>query len=121
MKKLCWPIAAVLALAACASTPPADTLWTPTVVAVYEADPFAGKYEIVGRLWIDHWRSSFRVPAYSRKDQAIVAMQTEAARLNADALVGVSCLNQRVSTSPQSAEPAFICYGVAVRLPRTQG
>jgi uncharacterized lipoprotein YmbA len=121
MQNLWLPIAALLSLAACASSPPADTLWNPPVIAVYEADPFAGKYEIVGRLWIDHWRSSLRVPAYSKREEAIVAMQNEAARLNADALVSVSCLDQRVSRSPQTVEPAFICYGVAVRLPRTQG
>jgi hypothetical protein len=121
MKKLWLPIATVLSLAACASTPPADKLWSPTLVAVYEADPFAGKYDIVGRLWIDHWRASFRMPAYAKKEEAIVAMQAEAAHLNADALVSVTCLDQRASTSPASGEPAFVCYGVAVRLPRVQG
>ena len=121
MKTLSLPIAAVVLFAACASPQPADKLWTPTVVAVYEADPFAGKYDVVGRLWTGHWRSAFRVPAYARKDEAIASMQAEAARLNADALIGVSCLDQRVSPSLRSDEPAFVCYGVAVRLPRAQG
>jgi len=112
---------AVMFLAACASTQRADNLWSPTVVAVYEEDPFAGRYQIVGRLWIDHWRSSFRVPTYVKRDDAIASMQAEAARLNADALVSVSCLDQRGSASPQSGEAAFLCYGLAVRLPRSQG
>jgi len=116
-------IAGAVSLASgCASTPPGDSEGHPAVVPIYEMNPFVGKrYEIVGRVWTGTWRSAFWVPTYPKMDDALAAMQTEAARMNADALVSVSCLDQRGSTWFQGNQPAYLCYGVAIQLPRNQG
>ena len=86
-------------------------------VQVYELNPYVGRsYDIVGRLWVSSWRTAFGIPTYSSKDDAIAAMQKEAARLNADALVSVSCLDQHGSTWFQGSDSAFFCYGLAIQL-----
>ena len=93
---------------------------TPSTVQVYELNPYTGKpYDVVGRLWTGSWRSAFGIPTYSNRDEAIAAMRNEAASLNADALINVSCLDQRGSTWRASNEPAFLCYAVAVQLRRS--
>jgi len=93
-----------------------------TVVQVYELNPFVGhSYEIVGRLWTGSWRSALGVTTYPKKEDAIAAMQTEASRLNADALVSVSCVDQHGPTWFRGSDPAFLCYGVAIKLRPNQG
>jgi uncharacterized protein YbjQ (UPF0145 family) len=105
-----------------ASVVRADGEAQPTVVQVYELNPFVGRtYEIVGRLWIGSWRSALGVTTYPKREDAIAAMQTEASRLNADALVSVSCVDQHGSTWYRGNDPAFLCYGVAVKLRPNQG
>ena len=105
-----------------ASVVRADGEAQPTVVQVYELNPFVGRtYEIVGRLWIGSWRSALGVTTYPKREDAIAAMQTEASRLNADALVSVSCVDQHGSTWYRGNDPAFLCYGVAVKLRPSQG
>ena len=105
-----------------ASVVRADGEAQPTVVQVYELNPFVGRtYEIVGRLWIGSWRSALGVTTYPKREDAIAAMQTEASRLNADALVSVSCVDQHGSTWYRGNDPAFRCYGVAVKLRPNQG
>ncbi len=115
-------IAGTLSLAfGCASVPQSDVERPQKIVQVYDMDPYLGKgYEVVGRLWTDSTRSRFRIPTYPTREAAISAMQSEAARLNADALVSVSCVDQRGSTWSQSGEPAYLCYGVAIRLRQGQ-
>ena len=103
----------------CASSPPADAV---AAVQVSEINPYVGKpYEIVSPLWAGSWRTAFRLPTYPQRDDAIAALRTEAARLNANALISVSCLNQGASTWFKSDEPAYLCYGVAIRLPQSRG
>ena len=116
-------VAGVISLAlGYASFARADSEAQPPVVQVYELNPFIGhSYEIVGRLWIGSWRSALGVTTYPKKEDAIAAMQTEASRLSADALVSVSCVDQHGSTWYRGSEPAFLCYGLAVKLRRNQG
>ena len=39
------------------------------------------RYDVVGRPWVDSWRSAFFwVPTFPSQEQAIAALQTEAAR-----------------------------------------
>ena len=120
---LSFLIPAAMALASgWAGAQQADTQAQPTAVQVHELNPFVGKpYDIVGRLWTGSWRSALRLPTYAKKDDAIAAMQTEAARLNADALVNVICIDQVGSTWFQGKEPTYICYGVAIQFRRSQG
>ncbi len=116
-------IAAALSLACgCASPPQAASEGRAAPVQVYEANPYVGKpYEVLGPLWASSWRTAFRIPTYPTKDEAIAALQTEAANLNADALISVSCLDQGRSTWFKSSEPGFLCYGVAIRVGGAQG
>jgi hypothetical protein len=79
------------------------------------------RYEVVGRPWVDSWRSAFWVPTFASQEQAIAALQTEAARRGADALLNVNCLDQGRWTWSSSAEPAFLCYGIAIRVRPSQG
>jgi hypothetical protein len=74
------------------------------------------RYEVVARLWGDSWRSAFWVPAFPTREQAIAALQTEAARRGADGLLNVSCRDQGPWSWSSSGEPAFFCYGIAIRL-----
>src|SRR5262249_60926885 len=106
----------------CAGVPQVDGERPPTAVRVYETDPYLGKsYVIIGHLWADSQRASFWIPTYPTRDAAIASIQAEAARLNADALVSVSCVDQRGSTWFRKDEPAFLCYGVAIQLRQRQG
>lgn len=116
-------IAAASCLAcACASTPQTGSEVRSAPVQVYTTNPYVGKpYEVLAPLWVGSWRSALRLPTYPTQDEAIAALQAEAAKLNADALISVSCLDEGTSTWFKSNEPGFLCYGVAIRVGRTQG
>ncbi len=106
-------VAAACLTCGCASAPPAGTA---TTVDVYPANPYVGKpYEVLGPVWAGSWRTAFRLPTFATKDEAVAALQSEAAKLNADALISVSCLDQGRSTWFSSSEPGFLCYGVAIK------
>ncbi len=81
----------------------------------------ASRYEVVARLWGDSWRSAFWVPTFPDQDQAVAALHTEAARRGADGLVNVNCLDQGRWTWSSNTEPAFLCYGIAIRARPSQG
>jgi hypothetical protein len=79
------------------------------------------RYEVVGRPWADSWRSAFRVPTFPSQEQAIAALQTEAASRGANGLLNVNCLDQGSWSWSSKAEPAFLCYGIAIRTQPGQG
>jgi hypothetical protein len=74
------------------------------------------RYEAVGRPWADSWRAAFWVPTYPSQEQAIAASQAEAARLGADGLINVICLDQGRSNWWSSTDPAIVCSGIAIRI-----
>jgi hypothetical protein len=78
-------------------------------------------YEIVGRPWVDSWRSAFWVPSFPTRELAVAALQTEAARRGADGLLNVNCRDQAPWKWSSNTEPAFICYGIAIRFRTAQG
>jgi hypothetical protein len=80
-----------------------------------------GRYEVVGRPWTDSWRSAFWVPTFPSQEQAIAALQAEAVRHGADGLLNVNCLDQGHRTLSSNGEPAFLCYGIAIRVRPNQG
>src|SRR4249920_362232 len=92
-------VAAASCLAcACASPPQAGSEVRSAPVQVYTTNPYVGKpYEVLAPLWVGSWRSAFRLPTYPTQDEAIAALQTEASKLNADALINVSCLDEGTS------------------------
>ena len=116
-------IASAMCLAyGCATAPRAESEASATPVQVYEMNPYVGKpYEIVYHFWADSWRTAFFLPTYSKKEDAIADLQTEAARLNADAVITINCLDQRGSTWFKRDAPAYLCYGVAIKLRPSQG
>jgi hypothetical protein len=80
------------------------------------------RYEVVGRQWGDSWRSAFwGVPTFATREQALAALQTEAARTGADGLLNVYCLDQGRAKWSSNTEPAFLCYGIAIRVRPAQG
>jgi uncharacterized protein YbjQ (UPF0145 family) len=95
----------------------ASTETHPDPVPVFEMiHPYAvSTYDVVGRLWAGSWRTAFRLPTYAKKEDAIAAMQAEAAKLNADALINMSCVDQQGSTWFAKNEPDYICYAVAIQ------
>lgn len=117
-------LAAVAAgvLAGCASTPSPDVERRAAEVNVYRMNELTDKrYEVVRYIWVDSWRTAFRVPTYPSETDAVAALRTEAARVGADGLINVVCLDQSRSRGASSAEPAVLCYGNAIRFRRGEG
>ena len=79
------------------------------------------RYEVVGRLWIDSWRTAFWLPTFTSAEQAMDALKTEAAGRGADGLVNVLCLDQGHWAWSSDKEPAYLCYGTAIRVRPSQG
>jgi uncharacterized protein YbjQ (UPF0145 family) len=75
-----------------------------------------GRYEVVSRQWGDNWRSAFSSPTFPTREQAVAALNSEAAARGADALLNVSCLDQGHWKLSSSTEPAILCYGIAIRV-----
>jgi hypothetical protein len=108
---------AVYLLSAGAGVAQSDVEKRASEVKIYESGgPNTTQYEVVSRLWVDSWRSAFWVPTYPIEELAISALQMEAARRGADALMNVTCLNH----SRPNTEPAIVCYGVGIRLRQNQ-
>lgn len=74
-----------------------------------------GRYTVIKRLWVEMPESAFWVKSHPESGQAIAALVNEAARLNADGVVNLHCLNGGQFT-PEPA--AWFCYGNAIKLKR---
>ena len=99
-------------LCGCASAPQGDAGGRPGDVKLYGMGQVPdNRYEVVSRLWVDSWQTGLRVPTYPTENEAIASLQTEAARLGADGLINIGCLDQGRSTKPENAEAAVLCYG----------
>ena len=86
-------------------------------VKVYEPEQLVqGQYQIVRHLWVDSWRTAFWLPRDSSEAAGMATLQAEAARLGATALIDVSCRDQGHSIWSWRREPAFLCYGNAIRV-----
>ena len=95
---------------------------TPQLKMYSFGDLTMSRYEVVGRQWGDAWRSAFwGVPTFATREQALAALQTEAARTGADGLLNVYCLDQGRAKWSSNTEPAFLCYGIAIRVRPGQG
>jgi uncharacterized protein YbjQ (UPF0145 family) len=60
------------------------------------------------------------LPTFPSQEQAIAALQTEAASRGANGLVNVICLDQGHWEGSSNNEPAFLCYGSAIRVRPSQ-
>ena len=74
-----------------------------------------GEYETVKRLWVETWRTPFRVPGYSSPKDGIAALQDKAAALGANGLINVDCYGDKGLFSFGSG--SFTCYGKAIKVP----
>ncbi len=70
------------------------------------------RYRVLQRLWVDSWRSAFRVPSYDDPAAAFQALVDAANRVGADGLVNVQCLSGGMLLDGA----AHFCYGNAIRL-----
>jgi hypothetical protein len=86
----------------------------PEDVRIYEPGMLTrDRYEIVGRLWVDSWRSAFEVPTHAERSEAIAALRSEAAQRGANALTNVACL---VNDAPLAWSGPHFCYALAIRV-----
>ena len=110
-------VAAAFLLSGCAGASRNGAQTRSADVRVYDpARLVQGQYEVVRHLWVDTWRTAVRVPSHSSEAAGIAALRTEAARLGANGLINVDCLDQGRSMWSWSREPAIICYGNAIRV-----
>ena len=79
------------------------------------------RYQVVGGPPADTWRSAFWLPTYPTREQAVAALQTDAAARGADGLLNVNCLDQGRWQWSSNTEPAFLCYGTAIRVRPSRG
>ena len=108
---------AVCVIAGCASAPRTGVETKAAEVKVYEPEQLAqGQYELVRYLWVDSWRTAFWLPRAPSEAAGIASLQAEAARLGANGLINVSCLDQGHFVWSRRREPAILCYGNAIRV-----
>ena len=101
----------LLCASACAVTH-ASTDGTP--LPVYDATEVAhSRYTVLKRLWVEDWKSAFRVAAHRDEASARRALLNEAAALGADAVVNLYCLDK---TDGMFNPAGYFCYGNAVKI-----
>ena len=104
-------------LSGCASAPGSGVESQAAEVRIYRADQLLqNQYEHVRYLWADSWRSAFRLPSAASEAEGIATLQGEAARLGANGLINVSCMDQGHFIWSHSREPSILCHGHAIRL-----
>ena len=111
-----------LALSGCASVPQGEIDSRAAEIKVYKPPELTGtSYESVGHVWVDSWRTAFYAPTYPSEDEAVRSLRAEAARLGANGLVNIVCLDQNVPKKAADAQPAVLCYANALRVPKSGG
>jgi uncharacterized protein YbjQ (UPF0145 family) len=113
---------AVCALAGCASVPDENIQRRASEIRIYSGTELpSSRVNVVGRIWVDSWRTAYADLTNPTEVDAIAALRVEAARLDAEALVNVVCLDQGRRQWWGKPEPATLCYGNAVRVRRREG
>ena len=111
-----------LALAGCASVPQGEVDSRAAGIKVYKPAELSGaSYESVAHVWVDSWRTAFYAPTYPSEDEAVRSLRAEAARLGANGLVNIVCLDQNVPKKAADTQPAVLCYANALRVPKSGG
>jgi hypothetical protein len=88
-----------------AQAPPGVPLYDSTQIAL-------DRYTVIKRLGVQGWRSGYYIPSYRDATTAAEALLDEAARLGADGLVNLHCLNR----SDRFRGDGYYCYGNAIKL-----
>jgi hypothetical protein len=107
----------VCMLSGCASAPKGDVESQAAQVKIYRSSQLVrSQYEVVRYLWVDSWRTAFWLPTAPSEAEGIASLQAEAARLGANGLTNVSCIDQGHFMWSWSREPSALCYGDAIRI-----
>ena len=103
----CAALALLISLIPCAGAAPDD-------IRIYEPGILTrDRYDIVTRMWVDSWGSALYIRGHSDRAAAVAELQTEAARLGANALTNVVCL---IDTEPLWGGGPHLCYALAIRV-----
>ena len=111
--------ATVCALSSCTSVPRNVVENQAAQVKLYGADQLLpAQYEHVSYLWADSWRTALWLPGATSEAESIASLQVEAARVGANGLINVSCMDQGQGHFRWSRrrEPSILCYGHAIRV-----
>lgn len=112
---------ALCVLAGCASVPDESVVRRAEEIRIYGGGELpTSRVDVVSHIWADSWKTAYIVPTYPAESDAIAALRVEAARLGADGLVNVVCLDQGRPKWSSRTEPAILCYGNAVRVRQGQ-
>ena len=71
------------------------------------------RYTVIERIWVGSLRTAFWLPTHADEQSAIEAVMSEAARLGADGVVNLHCLNDRGGLPPLMGH---FCYANAIKL-----
>ena len=83
----------------------------PRIYQVGEITP--DRYAVIERIWVDSLRTAFWVPTHADQRAAIEAVVSEAARLGADGIVNLHCLNDGGGFFGRAG---YFCYANAIKL-----
>ena len=115
-------VATVFALSSAGALAQSDGAKAPSDVKIYKGgDLSAAQYQVVSRLWSESWRTAFWVPTFPTQDEAVAALQAEAARRGAEGLINVVCIDQGPSKWTSNPGPAYLCYGNAIQVLPAKG
>lgn len=112
MKRVMTVVACCSILAAAAGPVPAAE--PVAQVRVFEASELTlDRYTVIERIWVESWRSAFWMPAHNDPADAISALTSKAARLGADGVTNLYCLDDRGGVW---FARGYFCYGLAIKL-----
>lgn len=113
LRKLVCSLAALVLCVAAAVNAAAQEPVRSAPLRVFDATELTpDRYTVIKRIWVENWRSAFWIPAHTDSSAAIAALTAEAARLGADAVTHLICLNDQGAWLNRG----YLCYGLAVKL-----
>jgi hypothetical protein len=100
-----------VAIAVAPSLTGAAEAGAPRVYQVGEITP--DRYTVMERIWVESPLSAFWIPTHADQRAAIDAVLSGAARIGADGVVNLHCLNDRGGLPPLAGH---FCYANAIKL-----
>jgi hypothetical protein len=112
MLGVCTILPAMLAVSACSSAPKQEAVDVSQVQVYRSMQLTPSRYTVVKRIWIDDWGSNVSYPSFDKEQAGIDAMKREAARVGANGIMHVICLDP----SSGKSTGGLLCYGDAVKV-----
>jgi hypothetical protein len=103
---------AMLAVSACSSMSKQESVDVSQVQVYRSMQLTPSRYTVVKRIWIDDWHSNVSYPSFDKEQAGIDAMKREAARVGANGIMHVICLDPGSGKSTGG----LLCYGDAVKV-----